>query len=266
MKASRSSPAQCRSSKTSTSGLSSAIASKNRRQAPNASARRSPRTSPAPSRPTSGRSCWPIHILSASSRTAVLNGSLQLCLGLVCPVRIQRADMCLDHVRERRERRCVVGERPALTPVDDLRKVLHIVEQLAHQSALADPGNAGNRHEFQPPVLACTLQCGDQCRPVALTVDQRRRMLAAHILSTSRPGLYRLPGRHRARLAAHGLVANLAVHDLVDGEPVRGLVDEDAVLGRGRLKSRGGVDDVSSNRRLARARPCMRVDQRPHPS
>ena len=69
MNSSRPSSAQWMSSNTSTSGLRAAISSRNRRQAANASVRRSPRSSRAEVSPASGARCASIQRASFASST-----------------------------------------------------------------------------------------------------------------------------------------------------------------------------------------------------
>ena len=107
-KSSRPSSAQCRSSKTSTSGRCSASASKNRRQAANASARgRRRRSRPSPS-PTSGRRCG-----STQPRRPARppRPPCELRAGLVGGVGLEDAGLRLDDLAERPERDAVAVGR-----------------------------------------------------------------------------------------------------------------------------------------------------------
>ncbi len=249
MKSSRCSSAQWRSSKASTSGRSSANSSKKRRQAANASSRLSPPPWASPARPTSGR--------RLRLDPGIVDGVAELSRGLVRLVAVEDPDLCLDHLPERPERDAVaVREAASLPPRDQLRMALDRLVELEHEAALADAGDADERHELGGALRQHAAEC------VLEQVDlapRARRAAAPWTRSTPTRGTGGRPPARRARARPcpwprpappRGTRSPLR-------RPVGLLPDDDLAGRRGRLEPRGGVDDVAGGQASPRPRAWL---------
>ena len=136
------------------------------------------------------------------------------------------------------------------------------MEQLGEQPALADSGDADERHELRRSLADRPLEsCGEQL-DLAVAADERRSRTARHIDAETRARLERLPRGDRFRLPFR--------HDGLDypvrNRPFRGserlLADEDAVDRGRRLQPRGSVDDVAGRHAFALPRPRSECHER----
>ena len=193
MKSSTPGSAQCRSSKTSTSGRRSATASKNRRHAVNDSSRCSPGS---PSSPTSGRRCASSQRASAwpgSASTAVR----ELRRGFLVRVAGQDPGLRAGHLGERREGDAVaVGETAAAEPCSRAR-----APPRWSRRARGRAGSCRSRERRRARrVAACAPAHADervaQVAQLLPAADERRRRPRCVVAEPER-----LPGRNRLALA-----------------------------------------------------------------
>ena len=100
---------------------------------------------------------------------------VELPLGALGRVGLEDPKLGLDHLAERPERDAVaVRQAPALPPRDDVRVGLDQVVELEHEPALADPGNADERHELHGALLAGARERVREHVELAAPPDERR--------------------------------------------------------------------------------------------
>ena len=242
--------AQCMSSKTSTTGAVSLIRSKKSRQAENRSARSTCGRSPRPSRwrssgSTHSRSPWSV----ICSSTAAASFARRALLGLV--LRDPRPHP--HHLGQRPEGDALaVGEAAAAVPPDDVGEAVDVLLELPREPRLADAGDADDRGERRPPVVARGVEEVLDEAELAVAPDERR-------LERARPSLAAAIGDDTERapeMGGFGLALELVLAGVLVGDgrlgcALRGLADEHrARLGR-RLDARRGVDEVARDHALA---------------
>src|SRR5512133_1015003 len=192
----------------------------------------------------------------ASDRSAELLGSLRL------GVRLEHAGLRLHHLADGPDANAFArGERAALAPGHEPLIALDRMEQLGEEPALADPGDADERHELWRSLAHRPLESGDEQLDLAVATDERRGRRAGDIDAETGACLERLPRRNRLRLSSrrHGLGA--AVCNRAFRGSGRLLPDEDAVDRRRRLQPRGGVDDIAGGNPRSLVRPCVHGNQ-----
>jgi hypothetical protein len=134
---------------------------------------------------------YPVGFIRGDQRA---NRVRELRAGLVLRVRFQHARLCLDHLGKGPEADALaVGERPPLPPGDQLGILVDDPEQLVHEAALADAGDAHERHELRLPLRA------DACQRVGEQLEFARAPTSAvSAFSTTST-----PKRERASSASH---------------------------------------------------------------
>jgi hypothetical protein len=136
-----------------------------------------------------------------------------------------------------------------------------VLEQLAHQPALADAGPPEHGHHLRDAVTQRPVQGVDQQPQLVLAVDQRGRVgLAVGVLALHRRD--REPHLGRRRAAAQGHRRLLLEAHRVLGQRMGGAADQDAAGRRHGLQPGGGVDHVAGDDRLAPVAGGGDVDQR----
>ena len=157
-----------------------------------------------------------------------------------------------DHLGQGPERDALaVGRRPALVPVDVAGQPVDVLEELPGEPCLADPGDAGDRHEARPALLVGRVE--EILEQTQLAVPTHERWLepvaptaaADHRLRSQRP-----PGRDRRLAAAEVLVADGLGCDARGGRPVARLVDQDGPAVGDPLEPGCGVDEVARDKAL----------------
>ena len=175
------SSAQCRSSNTRTSGRSSAIASRKRRQAANDSSRRSPAHAPSISRPASGRSWRSIHAASAASSMNLATACRSFspaCSG-ASDSRIPACAFTISPSAQKVTPSPYGGERPCRQKTRPKSPALDRLEELVHEAALADPGDADQRDELRLALADDARQRLAEERQLLLAADERARLRPA---------------------------------------------------------------------------------------
>ena len=179
----------------------SASASKNRRQAANASSRGRSRASP-PARPSSGRRCGSTQCASVASATssrrrrASFASAASACRSSTpaCALTISASAQKVTPSPYGRQRPWRQHDQLRLG-VDELRK-------LEDQAALADPGHADERDELRRALLAHARRARRGATSSSRSpADERRRASAAHVDAEARARLDGLPDRDRLGLA-----------------------------------------------------------------
>ena len=191
------------------------------------------------------------------------DGALELRSGVLIAVRLEDAGLRLHHLGERPEADAfAVGQRTSLPPVRQLVAALDHLEELAEEAALADPGDADQRHELRCAVAVHPFERPDELVELALASHERRAIRGCQIDAEPRARLRDLPHGNRHVLSFRLDRFVLAVVDARRGGPVRRLADEDAVDRRRRLQPRSRVDDVAGGHPLAELRPRGEIDER----
>ncbi len=246
------SSAQWRSSTTRTHGRFAASASRNLRQAVNASSRET--AAPSPPAPTSGPRRESNHARSDSSSTRPATVSPELRGRQVLVVGLEDAGLGLDDLAERPERDpLAVRQAAAVSPGDDVRPVVERRAQLGYEPALADARLAEHGDELHRRLALRAEERLEQERALVLAADERRVRRGLG-LADAAPRVRRAPDGDRIRLALRddrleGLVGDRALR-----RPHRRLVDEDVAHRSGRLQAGGDVDDVARDDALAALR------------
>ncbi len=158
-------------------------------------------------------------------------------------------------VRARR----AIRRRPSSQQTDLLRP--HVLHELERQPRLADSGRAENGDEVRTTLGDDAFPDPCQDLELARATDHRnarQRPLAGRHSRTNRD-----PGRHRVGLplCLDGLETGLVLDHVASAE-VRVLADENCADRCCGLKTRGGVDDVARDHRLALADSRFELDDR----
>ena len=141
-----------------------------------------------------------------------------------------------------------------MPPVDERSAPLDGSEELVDESALSDSRRADEREELGGALLLDAFERPDEHVELAVTADERRRAVLAHIDAEPRAGLDHLPDWHRLHLPFRLDGWGLEIVDDVQRRAVGRLTDEDPVDRRGALHARGRVDDVARGHPLSRLR------------
>ena len=254
------SSAQWMSSRTSTSGRSSASSSKKRCQAPNASSRGSP--SPLPTK-------------------RLERAQQPLAFALVVRAGGERLGEPRAGRRSRRRSRAPPTRRARCRRA---RRTRRRRRRAPGPAARSPRGPAAARAPGRAPTPACSCPCpgaptsvtswSDRSRPARSTASTRRRRSVSRPTSAASPCSCSVDALPRPRAAAppkqataHGLALRvdrrrLPVLDRTLGGAPRRLADEHAVHRRRRLQPRRRVHDVSRHHRLARLRARREEDER----
>ena len=185
-------------------------------------------------------------------REQASDSSAELLGGLRFAVRLEHAGLRLHHLADRPEADALaVGKRAALPPGDEPAIALDRIEELCEKPALADPGDAHQRHELRRPFAYRPLESGDEQLDLAVATDERRGRAAGDIDAETRARLESLPRSDRLRLPFR----HDGLGDAVRNRPFRGserlLADQDAIDRRRRLQPRSRGDDVAGDDSLA---------------
>ena len=184
-------------------------------------------------------------------------------LGRLRRVVLGDAGLRLDHLGQGPEGRSgPVRERAALAPVGELVARADRLHQLVDEPALADAGNADERHELRRPLLACATQGVPHGVELGLAADERRAGAVEEVDTESGTRRSRLPHDDRPLLALDQDRRRRLVLNRLRGGAIGRLVDEDAVHRRCRLEPRSGVDDVSARHSLALGHARSDADER----
>ncbi len=240
----------------------SAIASKKRRQAENASPRRSAPSSDSSAEPHERAQVAldPFGLLLLGHDIAT-RPRPSLAATSCFVVGVEDASLSLDDLGERPVGDSfAVRERATLAPRGEVGLCLDATEELIHEAALADPGHADDRHQLR---LALRSGAGERSRErleLALPADERRSADLTNVDAVARTGLQGLVRGDGRGLAFRIDRVGVAVLDRSLRCAIRRLVDENAVGRRSRLQPRGGVDDVPGGHALA----LLRAGVEPH--
>ena len=258
-KSSRPSSAQCRSSKTSTSGP---LVGERLEEAPPGRERL---VAPVAATPRLG--------LEADERTQVpldpvgvgavgderARRPRRSLLAAASAPSVSRIPACAFTISPSAQKRhaLAVGERAALAPEDELRVAgLDRLEELEDEPALADPGDADERDELRRALATArgrALAQERRARCSRPTSGARRRW--RDVDAEPRARLERLPDRDRLGLALRlDRLGARGTRSRRSRRAVRRLVDEDAVDRRRGLQPRRRVDHVARRHALARVR------------
>ena len=173
------------------------------------------------------------------------------------------AGLRLDDLPERPERDSVaVGQTAALAPGDELGVVLDDPEELVHEAALPDSGNADDGHELRRARGANATEGVAQDSELLIAADEVGTSLVRDVDATTSPRLGRAPDRDRRCLSLRLDGRRLLVLDRVTRGAVRRLVGEDAVDRSRALQASRGVDDVSRGHAFTGFRTCVQPDER----
>ena len=170
---------------------------------------------------------------------------------LVGRIALEYSRLRLHHFGEGRIReRFPVRQRAAVPPVRDRGVALSLGVQLCDEPALADAGNAHDRHQLRRLVVAHALVGAEQQLTLSCASDERRGR-RAEVSADTRSRLHGVPHGHGLGLSLRldGLAG--AVLDRRAGRAECRLADEDPVRRRRRLQPRGGVHDVAGNHPFA---------------
>ena len=270
-KSSRSSSAQCRSSKTSTSGRSLGERLEEAPPGRERLAARSPPRLAVAARPTSGRRC-----VSTQRARPVADERRRRMLasfgrGLVRRRPSRGCPACAFTISPSAQKRdaLAVGQRAALPPVRSARA--------RRRRARTARRRAGSCR--CPGTPTSVTSCGERsCARARRARREQRRARAARPTSGASPRsrdvdaeararLDRLPDADRLGLALGLDRLGLArTRSRCSRGAVRRLADEDPVHRRGRLQARGGVDDVAGGHALALGRAARRARRAPRRS
>ncbi len=135
-----------------------------------------------------------------------------------------------------------------------------LLRELERETRLADSGRAEDRHEVRSALFGDALPDPGQDAELTLASDHRNGR--GRTLAHRGDGLERQPSAHRRRLP-FGLDGRRGeVLDQPARARLRLLSDEDAPDRGGGLETRGGVDDVPGDHRLAAAGASFKADDR----
>jgi hypothetical protein len=186
-------------------------------------------------------------------------------------VRLEDAGLRLHDLAQSPERDALaVGQAPAVPPRDDVGAVVERAAKLGHETALADPGLAGDRHELHRRLALRAQERLEEERPLVVAADERRvrRRLG---LADPAPSLDGPPGANGLRLPLRLDRLVRLVCDRALGRAQRRLVDDHGPDRRRGLQPCGRVDDVAGDDPLAELGACAerdhclaRRDRRPH--
>ena len=197
-KSSRPESAKWKSSKTRTTGNDAARRSKNVRQAPNSS---SASARDLDAQQGEQRLLQPASLLEI--RHVLRERRRDACPGGRFVVRLDEAAAAAHHLAERPERDALaVRGGAALVPPDVVGQAVDVVQELAGDPGLADPGRAEDRHQPRPPLAG---------RRVVQVLQEPELVVAAHerglevvaAIAAAHPGddPQGAPGRHGRGLA-----------------------------------------------------------------
>ena len=203
----------------------------------------------------------PLNPGPSAVREETLDGLPQLFARLLGTVGLENAGLGLDDLAESPERDPIpIREGAPVPPVDHPEgPALDGREELEHEAALADSGNAYDRDELGPPFA------GDAGERLAQERSSCSRPTSAAPATRSTPT--RARARRRSRPARAGLalgfdgIRGLELYGTL-GRPVRRLVDEDRPRRRGRLEPGCGIHDVAGGHAFTCIGPCIQCDQR----
>ena len=169
----------------------------------------------------------------------------------------------LDDLAQRPQRDAVaVGEAATLAPGDEIGVFVDDAAELVDEAALADSGDADERHELRRSRVARAVERVAQDSELVLAADELGARLVRDVDSGPSPHLGRLPDRDRLGLPLSVDRRRLLVVDDRTRRSVRRLVGEDAVDRRGALKSSCRVHDVPRRHAFAFSRACIERDER----
>jgi hypothetical protein len=153
---------------------------------------------------------------------------------------------CLEHVRERQQRRALARRKAAADQHG--RVVVQVREKLADEPALADARVAEQGHQRRPPVRRDAIELGAQRIELTLAADERRRQ-ARHAAPLHRfPLAGDEPRAHRSGLAPQAeRLVDFAEHEMRARRACRPLTDDDRPGLGGLLEPRGDVDRVAGH-------------------
>ncbi len=186
-KSRRLSSAQWMSSTTTTSGRCSASPSRKRRQAANASFRRSPPSCASLGEAEEREEMRLDPRLVAGAGERVLDGLVDLRRDLLRCVLLEDAGLRLDDLAERPQRDSVaVGEAAPLAPGDELGVGVDDALELVDEAALADPRDADEREELRRALVARPLERVPDDAELALAADELRARLVRDVDAEAR--------------------------------------------------------------------------------
>ena len=191
------------------------------------------------------------------------DGLLELRARLFGGVGVEDPGLGVDHLAERPVGHSLaVGERTALAPDDEVRILLHGLEELPDEAALADPRDAHERDELDGALGAAAAQGVLQQVDLGPAAHERSRRALDDVDAEAGPRLDRLPRRDGLGLALCEDGVGGPVRDRAIRGAVGRLADQDAVDRRGGLEPGGGVDDVAGGHPLPAAGVGTEDDQR----
>ena len=145
-----------------------------------------------------------------------------------------------------------VGRTPAPVPVDHLGEAVEVLVELPHQPRLADPGDAGDRHEMGAALVGAGVEQVLDLAQLALAADERRlQALRLERPARARDDPHRPPQPVQADLALELVLAGiLEDHRRLGRAPGRVAHEHPPRLGQG-LHPRGAVHDIARHHALA---------------
>ena len=146
-----------------------------------------------------------------------------------------------------------VGEAAAAMPVDGLGDAVEVLVELPAETRLADPGDAGDRHEVRLALVGARVEEILDLAQLAVAADERR-LEALRLERAAQPGddALRPPERRQPFLALQLERAGVLVDDRLLGRAPRRLADEHRPGLGDRLHARGRVHEVAGDHPLAR--------------
>ncbi len=173
--------------------------------------------------------------------------------GLV--VRLENAGLRFHDLGQRPERHAVpVCEASALSPGRELLLGVDNAGEFVQQAALADAGDADERHELWRALLAHAVEGRLEQTDFSRAADQLAGHVVEHFRPESRARLDRLPDRDRFGLPLRCDRFRLAVSDRVARSALSGLVHDHTVDGSGALKPCGGIYNIPRRHSLTLGR------------
>jgi len=160
----------------------------------------------------------------------------------------------LHDLAERPERDPVsVREAASLSPVHDLRPIVHPAAELGEETGLADAGLADDGDELDRRLAEHSLERLLEQTELVVAADERRCGRGLGVDTEAAACTHRAPDGQRLRLPFDRDGLELVVLDRRSGRTVRVLPDDEASHGRLALEAGGDVHDVPRGDPLALA-------------
>ena len=184
------------------------------------------------------------HVLRERRRDALPGGRFV--------VRLGEAAAAAHHLSQGPERDALaIRGGAALVPPDVIGEAVDVVQELARDPGLADPGRPEDRDEPGPPLARRGVEeVPEQPELLVATHEGGLELVAAIAAAHASDHPQGTPRGHRRRLALERLLAGRLEGDGAARRALRRLADEHRARGRHRLQSGRGVDEVPGDHAL----------------